>query len=60
MFFRGISRQIGLGGDQQTNWNDGATTFSMMTISIMTHSIMDLIVTLSINQTQHNNTRHEH
>jgi hypothetical protein len=41
MLFRGISRQRGLGGDQQTNWNDGATAFSIMTYRMMTLSTMD-------------------
>ncbi len=33
----------------------GATTLSMMTLSIMTFSIRLSYVTLSINDTQHNN-----
>jgi hypothetical protein len=40
-------------------------TFDIMSLSIMTYdiitlSIMDLTVTLSINDTQHNNTQHKH
>ncbi len=38
----------------------GANTFSNMTFSIMPLNIMDLIVTLSINETQHNITGHKH
>jgi hypothetical protein len=43
----------------------GATTFSKPTLSLMTHSIMtlgivDLIVTLSIGNTKHNYIRNKH
>ncbi len=33
--------------------NNGATTFSIMTLSTITFSIMDLFVTLSIKETRH-------
>jgi hypothetical protein len=35
-------------------------TLSIMTLSITTHNLMDLIETLSINDTQHNNTLYKH
>jgi hypothetical protein len=38
----------------------GATTLSTPALSITTLSKMDLIVTLSINDTRHSNTWHEH
>ncbi len=38
----------------------GATTFCIMTLSIKTFSIIDLIVTLSIKDTQRNDTRYKH
>ncbi len=37
----------------------GASTFSVMTFHIMTHSIKELIVTLSIKGIQHNDTQKE-
>jgi hypothetical protein len=45
---------------QQSVSSQGAMTFSITTVSIMTFSIMGLVVTLSITDAMHNDTQHKH